>query len=144
MTQSSRDNVLGIISKVSVATFSTTFILPVITLNKQFFICKDFKVTVNRCFNLTKYLLLYINKIFERLLGEKVYSKLDLPDAYLQVKLDQESERHVVSTTYKIFYCYFRLSFKIVSAFAIFLEIIQHILQPVLEAQPKSSAQKTK
>ena len=90
---------LGIISKVAAAEFSTTPIVPVLKLNGQVRICGDFKVKVNRYLDLTQYPLPYIEESFGRLSGGAVYSKLDLPDAYLQVELDEESKRHVVITT---------------------------------------------
>ena len=122
---------MGIISKVAAAEFSTTPIVPVLKPNGQFRICRDFEVTVNRYLDLTQYPLPHIEEIFERLSGGEVYSKLDLPDAYLQVELDEESKRHVVITTHKGLYGYNRLFFGIASAPAIFQRIIEQILQPV-------------
>ena len=98
----------GIISKVSDAEFSTTPIVPVLKPNGQVWICRDFKVTVNRYLDLTQYALPHIVEIFNRLSGGAVYSKLDLLDAYLQVKIDKESKRHVVITTQKGLYRYNR------------------------------------
>ena len=80
---------LGIISKATAAEFSTTQIVPVLKQNGQVRICGDFKVTINRYLDLTQYPLSHIDEIFERLSGGAVYSKLDLPDAYLQVELDE-------------------------------------------------------
>ena len=74
---------LGIITKVAAAKVSTTPIVPVLKPNRPVRICKDFKVTVNRYLDLTQYSLPHIEKIFEQLSGGAVYSKLDLPDAYL-------------------------------------------------------------
>ena len=117
---------LGIISKVAAEEFSTTPIVPVWKPNGQVRICGDFKVPVNRYLDLTQYSLPHIKEIFERLSGGAVYSKLDLPDAYLQVELDEESKRNVVITTHKGLYRYNRLCFKIASAPAIFQGIIEH------------------
>ena len=78
--------------------------MPVLKPNGQVRICGDFKVTVNRYLDLTQYPLPHIEEIFERLSGGALYSKLDLPDAYLQVELDEESKRHVVITTHKGLY----------------------------------------
>ena len=127
---------LGIISKVAAAEFSTTTLAQVLIPDGQVCICEDFKVTVNRYLDLTQYPLPHIEEIFERLSGEAVYSKLDLPDAYCQVELYVESTRHVVITTLKGLYLYNRLCFGIALAPAIFNEIIEQILQPVKEVQP--------
>ena len=74
---------LGILSKEETAEFSTTPIVPVLKPNGQVRICGDFKVSVNQYLNLTQYPLPHIEEVFERLSGGQVFSKLDLPDAYL-------------------------------------------------------------
>ena len=127
---------MSIISKVYAAKFSTTTIVPVLKPNGQVRICGDFKVIVNRYLDLTQYPLPHVEEIFERLSGGAVCSKLDLPDAYLQVELDEESKRHVVITTQKGLYRYNRLCFGIASAPAIFQGIIEQNLQPIKGVQP--------
>ena len=84
---------LSIISKVEKAKFSMTPIVPVLKPSGQVRICGDFKVSVNQYLDLTQYPLPHIEKTFERLSGGQVFSKLYLPDAYLQVELDDESKR---------------------------------------------------
>ena len=121
---------------MAAAEFSTTPIVPVLKPNGQVRICGDFKVTVNRYLDFTQYPLPQIEENFERFSGGTVYSKLDLPDAYLQVELDKESKRHVVITTHKKLYRYNRLCFEIAFAPAIFQGIIEQILQPVNGVQP--------
>ena len=100
---------LGIISKVETAEFSTTPIEPVLKPNGQVRICGDFKVSVNQYLDLIQYLLPHIEEVFERLSGGTVFCKFDLPDAYLQVELDDESKGHVVITTHRGLYRYNRL-----------------------------------
>ena len=112
---------LGIISKVETAEFSTTPIVPVLKPSGQVRICGDFEVSVNQYLDLTQYPLPHIE---ERLSGGQVFSKLDLPDAYLQVELDNESKRHVVITTHRGLYRYNRLCFGLSLAQAIFQGII--------------------
>lgn len=116
--------VLSIISEVSTAEFSTSPIVPVLKPNWQVRICKNFKVTVNWYLDLTQYPLLHIEKIFKRFSEKEVYSKLDVPEAFLQVKLDEESRRHVVITTHKVLFSYNRLCYGIASAYAMFQKII--------------------
>ena len=127
---------LGVISKVDAAEFSMTPIVPVLKPTGQVRICGDFKVSLNQYLDLTQFPLPHIAEVFERLAGGRVYSKLDLPDAYLQVELDEESKRHVVITTHKGLYRYNRLCFGISSAPAIFQGIIEQILCPVKGVQP--------
>ena len=111
---------LGIISKVVTAEISTSPIVPVLKASCQVRICGDFKVSVNQYLNLIQYPLPHIEKVFERLSGGKILSKLDLPDASLQVELDDKSKRHVFIITHRGVYRYNRLSFGLSSAPAIF------------------------
>ena len=127
---------LCIINKVETAEFSTTPIVPVLKPNGQVRIFGDFKVTINQYLDLTQYPLPDIEEVLERLSGGQVFSKLDLPYAYLHVELDDESMRHVVITTYRGLYRYNRFCFEISSAPAIFQGIIEHILRPVKGVQP--------
>ena len=104
--------------------------------NGQVRICGDSKVPVNQYLDLTQYPLPHIKEVFERLSGGQVFSKLDLPDAYLQVELDDESKSHVVITTHRGLYRYNRLCFGLSSSPAIFQGIIVQILLPVKGVQP--------
>ena len=74
---------LGIISKVETAEFSTTPIVPVLTLNGQVRICGDIKLLINQYLNLTQYPLPYNEKVLERLFGGQIFFNLNLPDACL-------------------------------------------------------------
>ena len=118
------------------AEFSTTPIVPVLKPNGQVRICGDFKVSVNQYLDLTKYPLPYIEEVFERLSGGQIFFKLDQPDAYFQVELDDESRRHVVITTHLCLYRYDLLCFELSSARAIFQGIIEQIQRPVKGVQP--------
>ena len=59
------------------------------------------KVTVNQAAKLDKYLLPWIDDIFESLEGGKIFSKLDLAHAYEQVPLDEASKKFTTSNTSK-------------------------------------------
>ena len=58
-------------------------------------------------------IVLHIAEVFERLSNGQVFFKLDLPDAYLRVKLDDEAKRHVDITPHRNLYRYNRLCFKL-------------------------------
>ena len=122
---------LNIINKVETEEFSMTPIVPVLKPSGQVRICGDFKVSVNQYLDLIQYPLPHIEKVFERLSGCQVFSKLDLPDAYLQGELDDESKLHVVITAHRGLYRYNCLCFGLLSAPEIFQKIIKHILRPV-------------
>ena len=61
-----------------------------------FCICGDFKVTVNQCLAVDQYPLPRPNDLFTTLAGGKVFAKLDLSQAYLQVLLDEKLTSYCV------------------------------------------------
>ena len=52
--------------------------------------------------------------------GQKFYSKIDLNNAYLQIKGDNESQKYLVNNTHLGLYKYKRFNFGIHCALAIF------------------------
>ena len=72
-------------------------------------ICGDFKVTVNPVSKLHRYPIPKIEDIFATLEGGKVFTKLDLSQAYQQLKLDAESQKYLVINTHKGLFRYTRL-----------------------------------
>ena len=102
---------LGIINKMKTTEFRTTPIVFVLKPSGQVRICGDLKVSVNQYLDLTQYFLPHIEEVFKGLYGGQVFSKLDLPDAYLHVELDDEPKRHVVITTHRGLYRSNRLFF---------------------------------
>jgi len=72
-----------------------------------------------------------IEDLFAALSGGKVFSKLDLSHAYLQVQLSRESQKYLVTNTHKGLYAYNRLPFWVSSAPAIFQHIMDNLLQGI-------------
>ena len=64
-------------------------------------ICGDLKVTVNSQLDIDSYPLPRIDDIFARLSGGRQFSVLDLKQAYLQMKLEEDSKKYVVVNTPK-------------------------------------------
>ena len=64
-------------------------------------ICSDFKVTVNPVSKLHRYPIPKIEDIFGRLEGGKIFTKLDLSQAYQQLKLDAASQKYLVINAHK-------------------------------------------
>ncbi|KAL5477909.1 hypothetical protein EMCRGX_G024764 [Ephydatia muelleri] len=63
--------------------------------------------------------------------GAKVFSKLDLSHAYLQLQLEEESKEFVTISTNKGFFRYNRLPFGVAAAPAIFQRTMEGILQDI-------------
>ena len=94
-------------------------------------ICGDFKQTVDPVSTLDKYPILKIEDLFSTLAGGKVFSKIDLSQAYQQLPLADKFKKYVVINTHKGLFRYTRLPFGISSAPGIFQRVMENILQGI-------------
>ena len=107
-------------------------IVPVVKSDrKSVRICGDFKVTVNPVSKLHRYPIPKIEDIFATLEGGKVFTKLDLSQAYQQLKVDAESQKYLVINTHKGLFRYTRLPFGVSSAPGIFQKAMETLLQGI-------------
>ena len=67
--------------------------------------------------------------LFATLAGGNKFSKLDLSQAYQQLKLDEQSMQYVTINTHRGLYRYNRLPFGVASAPAIFQKLMDSVLQ---------------
>ena len=91
---------LGVIEQFSHSDWATS-IVPVIKSTGAVHICGDFKVTVNPNLEVDKYPLPMPEDLFTSLQGGQRFSTLDFKDAYLQMSLDEESQKFLVINTHK-------------------------------------------
>ena len=98
-------------------------IVPVLKSDRSVKICGDFKVTLNSVSKLDRYLIPRIEDLFATLGGGKLFSKLDMSQAYQQVELDDVSKQYTVINTHKGLFRYRRLPFGIASALLFFKEL---------------------
>ena len=120
----------GIIEKVSHSEWAT----PIVAVPKKdgrFRICGDYKVTVNQALSVEQYPLPKPDDLFATLAGGKVFSKLDLSQAYLQVQLDEKSTPYVTINTHQGLYRHSRLPFGVASAPALFQKMMDRVLQGI-------------
>ena len=94
-------------------------------------ICRDFKQTVNPASTLDKYPIPKIEDLFATLAGGKIFSKIDLSQAYQQLPLADESKQYVVINTHKGLFHYTRLPFGVLSAPGIFQCVMENVLQGI-------------
>ena len=94
-------------------------------------ICGDFSVTVNPLSKLDRYPIPKVEDLFARLGKGKLFSKLDLNQAYQQLTLDEDSKKYVVINTHRGLFCYMRLPFGIASVPGIFQRVIESLLQGI-------------
>ena len=121
---------LGIIRPVRFADWAAP-IVPVMKSDGGVRICGDYKITVNRASKLEKYPIPRIDELFASLSGGRLFSKLDLSHAYLQVPLDESSQQFVTINTHKGLFTYTRLLFGIASAPSIFQRVMETLLQGI-------------
>ena len=107
-------------------------IVPVLKSDKQNVrICGDFRLTVNPISKLDRYPIPRVEDLFAKLTKGRLFTKLDLSQAYQQLPLDEESKRFVVINTHKGLFRYTRLPFGISSAPGIFQRVIESLLQGI-------------
>ena len=92
-------------------------------------LCKDYKLTINNVAKNKVCLLPRIEELFASVSGGKVFSKLDLSHAYLQLQLDKSSQEYVTINTHHGLYRYTCLPFGVASAPAIFQCTMEDIAQ---------------
>ena len=92
-------------------------------------ICGDYKITVNAVAQLDNYPIPNTTEQLATLAGGKRFSKIDLRQAYQQLKLDDASKELLTVNTHKGLYQPDRLQFGVHSATGIFQREIERILQ---------------
>ena len=94
-------------------------------------ICGDFRITVNPVSKLNRYPIPKAEDLFATLERGKTLTKLDLSQAYQQLKLDEGSRKYVVINTHKGLFRYTRLPYGISSAPGIFQKAMEGLLQGI-------------
>ena len=89
----------GILTKVDWSEWATP-IVPVIKKNDNVRLCGDFKQTINPVLHVQQYSLPRIDDIFAFLGGGQKFSKIDLRQAYLQMEMEEESNKFLTINTH--------------------------------------------
>lgn len=92
-------------------------------------ICVDFKKTLNPILRTDYYPLPDIHDIFQSLVGAKIFTVLDLSNAYLQLRVDQASQELLTINTHVGLYKFTRLPFGVSSAPALFQLTMEQALR---------------
>lgn len=76
---------------------------PLVTVRKadgkSIRLCGSYDLTVNKAAHVDQYPLPRVEDLLCRMAGGKMFTKIDLKDAYLQVPLDEESQQYTVVNT---------------------------------------------
>ena len=100
--------------------------------NGCFRICSDYKVTHhNQNLAIDQYPLSGAEELFATLAGGKIFTKLDLAQAYLQVLLEEQSKYCCAIDTHQGLYKFNRLPFGISPAPAMFQKLMDTVLQGI-------------
>ena len=109
----------GIIVPVMFSSWAAP-VVPVIKWDGNVRLCGDYKLTNNSVAKNEVYPLPRIKELFAAVSGGKVFSKLNLSHAYLQLQLDESSQEYVTINTHRGLYRYTCLPFGVASVPAIF------------------------
>ena len=118
----------GILEPVENSDWATPLVI-VPKKNGRLRVCGDFKVTINQCVETKQYPLPTTDDIFAHLAGGKIFTKLDLAQAYLQLPVDDDSKSLLVINTPKGLFRYNRLPYGVSVAPAIFQAVMDRVLQ---------------
>ena len=99
--------------------------------SNQIRICTDFSTGLNDALQDYYYPLPSPEEIFCKLNGGKIFSKIDLSDAYLQIEVDEESSKLLCINTHRGLFKYNRLAFGVKVAPAIFQQVMDTMLGDV-------------
>ena len=120
----------GIISPVDFSEWAAP-IVPVVKTDGTVRICGDYKCTVNQVSKLDNYPIPKTEDLLASLGGGEKFTKLDMSQAYQQLKLDEESKKFTTINTHKGLFQYNRLPFGVSSSPGIFQRAIENLLQGI-------------
>ena len=96
--------------------------------SNQIRICADFSTGLNDALQDHHYPLASPEEFFNKLNRGKIFSKIDLSDAYLQIEVDEESSKLLCFNSHRGLYKYTRLAFGVKVAPAIFQQVMETML----------------
>jgi len=67
-------------------------VVPVLKNTGAVHLCGDYKLTLNKAARVDKYPIPNTKYLYDKLAGGKVYTKLDLSEAYSQVEIKEQSQ----------------------------------------------------
>lgn len=120
----------GVIRRIEHSEWASPIVV-VPKANGQLRLCGDYKVSINSAVIDQPYTLPTAEDIFATLAGGSQFTKLDLSDAYAQVKVDEKSRKYLTINTVKGLYEVVRLPYGVKTAPHIFQAIMDQVLQGI-------------
>lgn len=121
---------IGVLEPIDNSDWGTPLV-PILKPNGSIRICGDYKSTLNRFLIDVKYPLPRIEEVFASLQGGRIFTKLDLSNAYNQLLLDENSQRLCAWSTHIGLFKMKRLPFGVKPASAIFQKTIENLLRDI-------------
>ena len=106
-------------------------IVPVMKPDNSVRLCGDYRLTANKAVLIDSYPLPKPEVMFSTLAGGKLFSKLDLSQAYAQLQLDDDSKELTVINTHRGLFRYNRLCFGVSCAPGIFQRVMEQLLRDI-------------
>ncbi|XP_029638058.1 uncharacterized protein K02A2.6-like [Octopus sinensis] len=116
---------IGVIQKVEHAKWAMVCIKKT---NNKIRVCADFSTGLNECLKMCHYLLPTPEDIFAKLNRGKIFLKLDLSDAFLQIRVDEGCSKYLTVNTHKRLYKYNKLPFGLNFTSAIIQQVMNAML----------------
>ena len=117
----------GVIKKVDYSEWASPSVY-VKKKNNEIRVCADFSTGLNECLRGHTYPLPTLEEVFSKLNGGKVFSKIDLSEAYLQVKVEEECTKYLTIHTHRGLYRLRWLPFGLKVAPSLFQQIMNTML----------------
>lgn len=129
-TELSRLECNGVITRV----FRSKWACPIVSVlkpNGQIRICGDYSLTVNKCMDTVQYPLPTADEVISQIGTAKVFSKVDLQEAYMQLPLDESSKEQTTINTGEGLFRFNFLPYGVASSPALFQAFITQVLAGV-------------
>lgn len=91
-------------------------------------ICADHKVTVNPHILIDKYPIPTVNEVLTEMHGGEYYARIDLREAYAQVKVSDQSKKILTINTHKGLYWHNKMPYGVAAAPGFFQKRMEGIL----------------
>ncbi|CAH8538525.1 unnamed protein product [Schistosoma rodhaini] len=121
---------LGVIEPVNFSEWAAPIVV-VKKTNGSIRLCADYSTGLNEALETHQYPLPLPEDLFAKLNDGKLFAKLDLSEAYLQIPVADECKNLLTINTYKGLFRYNRLPFGVKTASSIFQQVMDTMLQDV-------------
>ncbi|GBO23854.1 Transposon Ty3-G Gag-Pol polyprotein [Araneus ventricosus] len=120
----------GVLEPISNPRWSTP-IVPIIKQSGEIRLCADYKVTINKAMKNHPFPIPSVNHILANLADGKFFAKIDLAQAYLQLKVDDASAEAQTIVTHRGAFKVNRLQFGVNVAPGLFQNFIEDLLKGI-------------